>query len=355
MRILVSVLVNMGDVIIMTSALDIIRKAYPTATIDVLARPESIPVLENNPVLDQVIVYNYRSGSFFHGFQTTRDQIEKGSYDIFLSLDRRFRSAALAYAAGIKIRLGPALLFSQSRPRWWTRFLFTETIPITQEECQGNVIDIFQLIVRRGFDLKGQGVVHLPPVSKEASDWAQQLFKPAQGPVIGLCVRTNHPLKTWPAERFIALMHRLKTEKNAFMYITGDSNDREYVEKMLSTLPANTAMNLAGKTSIMELRALALQSDLFITLDNGAAHLIANSGLSRLICIFGSTEPGTVASSLGKAEAVWSPHEICRPCQKTPAECPKPICLENVSVEQVHQAVQKVLNQERDHPAELEE
>ena len=60
-NILVNALVNLGDVVLTTSAVALLRKAYPEAKITMLVKPAVQEAVENNPVIDEVIVFKYRA------------------------------------------------------------------------------------------------------------------------------------------------------------------------------------------------------------------------------------------------------------------------------------------------------
>lgn len=303
--ILVSVLVNVGDVVMMTSALDLIRRRFPETRLAVLARPEAAEILTGNPVVDKLIVYPYRSGSFFSGLGPVLRQLRAGRHDVFLSLDRRPRGALLAILAGVSGRLGPDRLFAGSRPRSWTRMLFTRTVRMSPEECSGSLVEMFQLVVRRLFHINDRGRITLPPVGPEtAAKVAGWLDQAGGRPVIGLCVKTNDPGKTWPAAGFAALLARLKAELNPFIYVTGAPGDAPYVRDLLASFDSGGVLNLAGQTRLMDLVGLAARSDLFISLDNGTAHLAANSGLPRLICLLVATTPDILRDSLSQAHFI---------------------------------------------------
>lgn len=301
--ILASMLVNMGDVVMMTAALDLIRQGFPGIRIGALVRPEAAELLAGNPAADEVVIYPYKSGSPIYGLGGLVRRIKDGRYDCFLSLDRRPRGAGAAFLAGLKPRIGPELLFEGSRPEFWTRLLFTRTVPMKPEDCVGSQVEMFQLAPRRAFGLEGRGRISLPPPSAEETEKIAALFEKS-GPVIGLGVKTNDPAKTWPRAGFAALIRRLRSELGAPIYVIGAPADRPYVESLLELAGADGVLNLAGKTSLKDLSALAARSDLALLLDNGAAHLMANSGLKRLICLLAGTTPEKIRDSLSQASFI---------------------------------------------------
>lgn len=289
----------------MTSALDLIRTHYQgQCRLSVLARPEAVELLDGSPAVDEIIVYPYRSGSPFYGLAKLTRRLRREHFDQFISLDRRPRGALAAVIAGIKDRLGPDILFAGARPKFWTKILFTQTVAMTPEECTGSLVEMFQLVIRRGLGAEGRGRISLPPVTPERDRRALELIGPSQGrPVVGWCVKTNDPGKTWPASGFAALMHRFHQELGAHMYVTGGPGDRSYIEALLAQAPEGV-VNLAGQTSLMDIPALASRSDLCLTLDNGAAHLMANSALKNLVVILMATKPKILVDSMPQAHFV---------------------------------------------------
>ncbi len=303
--VLVSMLVNMGDVVMMTSALNLLRKHFPGIKTGVLVRPESVDIVQNNPAVDQVIVYPYKSGSPLRGLGRLIRTIKKGQYDCFFSLDRRPRGAAAALLAGVRSRIGPELLFEGSRPAFWTKLLFTRIVPMNDDDCRGSQVDMFQLPLRRAFNLAGPGHITLPPVKPATAEKVAALFANASGPVIGLGVKTNDPAKTWPADRYPLLIKRLKAELGAVIYIIGSPADRPYTENILRAAgQPDGVLNLAGRTSLEDLMALAPRTDLALMLDNGATHLMANSGLKRLICLLVGTTTEKIEDSMPQARFI---------------------------------------------------
>ena len=55
-NILVNALINLGDVVVSTSAIKLLRIAYPEARITLLCKGVVRQAVENNPVIDEVIV-----------------------------------------------------------------------------------------------------------------------------------------------------------------------------------------------------------------------------------------------------------------------------------------------------------
>ncbi|MDR1701210.1 MAG: hypothetical protein LBR56_00380, partial [Sporomusaceae bacterium] len=60
-NILVHSLVNIGDVLLSTSAVALLRQVCPQAKITMMVRPNAADLVLNNPAIDEVIIYDYKA------------------------------------------------------------------------------------------------------------------------------------------------------------------------------------------------------------------------------------------------------------------------------------------------------
>ncbi len=86
----------MGDVLMTTAQLPALKRKYPESTIHWTTLNNAAPLLLNNPLVDQVFVYNAESLSIIA-------QIE---YDLVLNVDKSQRSCALLNLVKAKRKLG---------------------------------------------------------------------------------------------------------------------------------------------------------------------------------------------------------------------------------------------------------
>ena len=340
--ILVSNLNNLGDVICSTAALDLIRRGFPEARIGFLIRGDAEGVVRGNPLIDDLYVYKYRSGSSLASLWRMARTVREGRYEMFLSLDRKPRSALVAFLAGIKTRITPDRLHIHTNPRWWMPYLSTKVMPM-EKDAYRCLVDMFEEPVRRALGLEGRGETSLPPLGQAEIDKARDIFAAAgDRPRIGFSVRANASVKNWSPDRFAALMDKLNDSHRPFIYVTGAPGDREYIDALLSLCRSAKGTNLAGMTSLMDTAALASMSNLFITLDTGAVHVAGNSGIRNLICIFTCTIPEGVLRSARPSRVFWT-NESCCPCMSCPYEYDNAPCRTGIGVEEVYAAAVELL------------
>lgn len=94
--------------------------------------------------------------------------------------------------------------------------------------------------------------------------------------------------------------------------------------------------NFCGQTNLVDLAAVLKRSDLFVTVDTGATHIAATTGIP-MVTMYGCTSPNRW-HPINKNARVLTTNEPCCPCTYRADECPtnpKPNCLWHVTSEMV--------------------
>lgn len=329
-NILVYAMVNLGDVVLLTSAIALLKKAYPQAHITMLSRPIVREVIEHNPVIDDVILFDYKAKqNSMKQMWSMVQELRRRKFDLAISFDRKLRPALLCLLAGIPVRVGPSRVLDTrpSRVTW----LYTHTVPITYDLDETLQAETYQEIIRGFTGAAGHEHPVLPTPTEEQRAKAESFLSSAAGKrKIGLCVKGTFGLKTWPKEYFAEVVRALNFRYDAAFYVTGAPGDYAYAEDVISTIGLPVE-NLCGKTNLMELAALYGQLDLLISVDTGGAHIAAVTGVP-LVVMFGCTSPRRWHPISDNAVAFTS-HEPCCPCSYRETDCPsypQPNCLYHV-------------------------
>ena len=326
-NILVYAMVNLGDVVLLTSAIALLKKAYPQARVTMLSRPIVREVIEHNPVIDDVILFDYKSKqNSMRQMWSMVQELRRRKFDLAISFDRKLRPALLCLLAGIPVRIGPSRVLDArpSRVTW----LYTHTIPITYDLDETLQAETYQEIIRGFTGDVGHERPVLPAPTEAQQAKAAALLSPAAGKrKIGLCVKGTFGLKTWPKEYFAEVVRALNFRYDAAFYVTGAPGDYAYAEEVIAAIGLPVE-NLCGKTNLMELAALYGQLDLLISVDTGGAHIAAVTGVP-LVVVFGCTSPRRWHPISDNAKAFTS-NEPCCPCSYGETDCPsypQPNCL----------------------------
>lgn len=342
-NILVNALVNLGDVVLTTSALALIKKNFPETRITMLVKPVVKDAVIDNPVVDDVIVLDYKAKE--NSFQKMRKlvkEIKRRNFDLAISFDRKLRPALITFFARIPRRVCPSKVFDDNKSR--VTLLYTDVVEISHDLNKTLQAETYQEIVRKFFNIEG----HAEPVfPKKISPVADELLAhlPNAKFKIALCVKGTFPLKTWSKEYFAEVVNKLRRTYDAAFFIVGAPNDREYADEVIDAMGGGVE-NFCGETSLTDLAELFRRADLFITVDTGATHIAATTGI-KMITMYGCTSPDRWHPINKNAVALTS-RETCCPCTYKAEDCPTypaPACLANVTPAQVIDVAEKFLGE----------
>ena len=344
-NILVNALVNLGDVVLTTSAIALLKKAYPQARITMLVKPVVREAVENNPLIDEVMVFQYKAkdNSFGKMMAMVKD-IKSRHFDLSISFDRKLRPALLCWLAGIPTRVGPDKVFDDkpSRVTW----LYTDVMHIEHNLDAVLQAETYQTIVREFTGIKEHAEPVFARITDAADENAEKLLSrlPKAEKRIALCVKGTFELKTWPKEYFVEVVEALAKRYDAAFFIVGAPNDREYADEVIAAMQ-QPVLNFCGETSLVDLAAIFRKSDLLITVDTGATHIAATTGV-KMVTMYGCTSPDRW-HPVNKNARVLTSREHCCPCTVRAHECPsnpRPACLWNTTPEQVLSYSYELLN-----------
>jgi len=340
-NILVHSLVNLGDVLLTTSAVALLKKTYPQAKITMMVRPMAAEIVENNPVIDEVMIYDYQGQHKPIGKMLAfANKLRAKKFDVSISFDRKLRPALLCFLAGIPVRVGPDKVFAD-KTSWMTK-LYTQTITIPHNIINTHQAETYQAIVRGFTGCQGSMPPVIGTIKAEHKQTAKSLLAtlPMSKVRIGLCVKGTFALKNWPQERFAQMVDKLAQQYDANFFIIGAPEDKSYATEVIAK--ANTPIaNFCGQTTLLDLAALLERIDLFITVDTGAAHLGAAIGVPMIV-IYGCTSPKRWHPINNRA-VVLSTNESCCPCNIPENACPEHRCMQGISVSWVIDEVKKLI------------
>lgn len=344
-NILVNALVNLGDVVLTTSAIALLKKVYPNAKVTMLCKGVVRQAVENNPVVDEVMVFDYKAKQNSLGKMLDMvKEIKRHNFDLSISFDRKLRPAILCFLAGIPTRVGADRIFDDkpSKVTW----LYTDTIKIKHDIVNTLQAETYQEIVRGFTGLNGHEVPVFANLTKKNHEKAEMLLSrlPKSDKVIALCVKGTFGLKTWPKEYFATVVNELNQKYNAAFFVVGAPGDRAYSDEVIKEIGLPVE-NFCGDTSLTDLAALISKVDLFITVDTGATHIAATTGV-KMVTMYGCTSPKRW-QPFNKNARVMSYDPECCPCSYGENECPylpKPKCLYDVTPNNVLEACLEVMD-----------
>ena len=206
-NILVVKLSAIGDVIHALPVSYAIKETYPDAHLTWVVEPTAYPILEDNPYIDDIILFEkakFRSlGGFLHAIGPLRRRLRRRRYDASLDLQGLFKSAAIVFNARVKRRIGTANMREGAN---------LVSRPVKGAHAHGHIVERY-LDVARALGCRVDEVRFPVAVSARDANAAEIVLAregvPEGRRFIALAIGANWPNKRWPAEHFAALSDRL--------------------------------------------------------------------------------------------------------------------------------------------------
>jgi lipopolysaccharide heptosyltransferase II len=344
-RILVIRLDLIGDLVLTLPLAQALKRAYPGAEIDLLATPASAKVVTFHPALKEIIAYDpniwRRPQALFRG-QNWREALAlrqcllARDYDLVICAHGAWASV-IALLSGAPRRIGFA---KETYPG-----LLTDVVPGGHWQPGDHIHEVdYGLQLARAAGVSADLLERVPylAVDQQSQQQIEQLLVQeglrASKPLIACHVAShNGQSKRWPVPYWATLIDRLIREEGANVVLTGASGDLSFVSEVVQRMHERP-VNLAGKTSLLQLAALLKRANLLITGDSGPMHIAAAVG-TPLIAIHGPTDPALSGPVSPRAtvvrDKIW-----CSPCYTArggPADCRffTTQCMKNIAPAQI--------------------
>ncbi|UCG35368.1 MAG: lipopolysaccharide heptosyltransferase II [Candidatus Omnitrophota bacterium] len=329
-RILVITVNWLGDSILTTAAFKALKDKFPASYVGVLAVERVRAVFDNNPYIDEVIVFDEKKKSFGAKLEFAR-RLKTKHFDTVFLIHRSFTRASICWLAGIKQRIGYA------RPK--NLFVLTRRIKPPHEPIHRQDYYLY-LFEKCGIPLPQRlPQFFIPQNTRTKTNEYLKTLTGTYSHVVGMNPSANWDLKRWPKENFARLADRLMEELNCAVIFVGAAANAFYIEGVIEKMD-NKPINMCGKTNLKELAALIEQTELFISNDSGPAHLAAALKVPLLV-LFGPTSPQQT-SPRGQTVTIIREDIKCEtPCYKL--NCEDNICMKKIKVEDVFQKAKEHL------------
>ncbi|MBP2656494.1 MAG: rfaF 2 [Firmicutes bacterium] len=333
-KIFVSNRAGVGDVILTTPILKAIKDKFPQSHLTFMTGPNCAELVNGLSFIDEVVLYNNKSKQNSSMFNIIK-KIWRS--DIALLIDFKYRSAVIAFLAGIPIRAG----LNHKRS-----LFMTHTAPLKEGREHNYEPYNYADIIRdsTGIDLLGDfSKLYVPKRSPEDVNFVTKLLasKGIMGdkPIVTIAPFTAWSMKNWPTHRYIELIKKIKASYDCDIVLTGDDTHDYPGGSELRQL--SSIANLSGKTSLLQVTEIIARSKLLIGSCSGTIHMAAATNTPAVI-IYGPTSPERWAPR--KNVIILSKNTICSPCDGPAIGCPENQCIQSISVDEVFEASSKFLS-----------
>jgi ADP-heptose:LPS heptosyltransferase len=272
-RVAVLRLRSLGDCVLTTPALDLLKRSRPDLRVAVMVETRFRDLFENNPDVDEILPVELTA-------------LRRWQPRLCLNLHGGNRSAWLTAASGAAFRAG----FSHFR----NQFLYNIHIGRAQETLNvQRTVHTAEHLASAMFWLGAQRA-EIPRAKLVARD------PQPQRPLAVIHAVAATPQKTWRADGFLAVAEHLQATGTEPVFIGADGGELD---------PFMRAFRTVAGAPLEQIKSLLSSASLFIGNDSGPAHMAAAFGLP-VVVIFGGSDPAIWGPWRTAAEVVASPAGI---------------------------------------------
>ncbi len=314
-------LVHVGDVILATSVLPLLKKKYPNAKIGFLCGSWSKNVVVKHPLVDFVHIFDHarfnrsalskKEKKALHK-KTYKEALNeiKGKYEIAIDLYHDPYATRLVFAAGIKLRVGYF--------RGFERLVLTH--PVRWRNLDQSIV-AYNLALLEKLGIHEKEAFPNLPVLARAPDF--------QAPWLLFHIGTGAKNREWPVEKWRHLSFRC-VERGYHLVFTG-SGQREEEQLSCITQGLSCFTNLCNRLNFSEWVALIAKAKLVVNVNTSAGHVASAFQVPNIV-LFTGIDKQEQWGPVNPKVTLLMKKVPCYPCYKG---CEAMSCIREISVDEV--------------------
>ena len=289
-----------GDVVLATALIEKLHIYFPGAAIDFLVRKGNESLLNNNPYLNEVLIWNKKEQKIKNLFGILK-KIRAKKYDTVINVQRFFATGLLTAFSGAKQTIGfdknpLSFLFNKK-----IKHVFDLQHPKHEVERNNELIK----------DLTDDHFTR-PVLYPSAAD--EQFIQPyTENKFVTMTPSSVWFTKKYPHEKWIDLINRFNPSYK--IYLLGGKDNYEECALIVKNISNINTEILAGKLSFLQSAALMKQAKMNYVNDSAPLHF-ASAVNANVTAIFCSTIPAFGYTPLSDRSFIIETKEqlACRPC-----------------------------------------
>jgi lipopolysaccharide heptosyltransferase II len=330
-RILVIKLRAVGDVLLSTVVLRSLRAAFPAAMIDFMSEPPAVGLLEANPDITGIVVYDRRGKSAVRYLL----DVHRSRYDLVIDLFGNPRTALLTFMSAAPHRVG-----FDFRGR---RYAYTILV-----KPRGNVVHNTQFnldaLEALGIPITDRSIPFhiLPEDTRYVDNFLRSRF--AEGtPLVGISFGGGWYTKRWGLDRFAAIADRIVDQFGVGIVLPWGPGQIAEAEEVRRRMIQDAF--IPPSTNLRQLGALFRRCAFILSNDSGPMHLAAAVG-TPVVGIYGPTNP-LLQGPYGDDHVVVRREGLdCLGCNLTKCPIGHP-CMKDLNVDMVWGGVEALVKKNR--------
>ncbi len=289
-----------GDVVVATALVEKLHLFFPQANIDFLVRKGNETLLNNNPFVNEIIVWDKKRNKTKNLFRLI-GKIREAHYDIVINVQRFFSTGLLTTLSAAKQTIGftqnPFSLFFTKR----VNHIIDIKKPVHEVERNNALIEH---LTNKNFTLP-----KLYPSERDHD----VILQYSNGPFVTITPSSVWFTKKYPLEKWKDFLDQL--DRSYKIYILGGTENVEEANALAQKSDNKNAEVLAGKLSFLQSAELMKYAKMNYVNDSAPLHF-ASAVNAPVAAIFCSTVPEFGFTPLSENSKIVQTNMVlkCKPC-----------------------------------------
>lgn len=326
MKYLIEIHQGIGDVVQMTGLIDTIYENDDKAeTSLILSLPNRAELFKHDPRIKNIYYINLYNKSFVSNIKTAYEMRKQHfDYAFFSSISDKIGARVLAFIINAKNSYGEQFVD-------FGRMHKVEAINEHIVKKNANLLMASGLFEKVNF-----------PKLVGVESYDKEKFENKK--VMGLCIGTSKPSKTWPLEKYLSVADYFGTKGYEIIFLGGK---QEAAGMPLSYFENHMNWhNYLGKTTLLQSAGLLTNCNIMLGGDTGLMHMAAALDVPT-ITIFSCTDPDLHAPYSSKSY-IASINVECQYCVHVGTECKDYKCLNGITTNMIIDLINKVIEGKED-------
>ncbi len=351
-KILIIALSGIGDALMLTPALQLLKKELPAYSIDALVMYKGVEQLYKTlPQINKIHYFDFLNSTFFHSLKFIFSIRKKYDYTVNVYPSNRKEYNIISFIIGAENRVAVNYLRHGKR-----NFSFLNNQIILENDNLHNVEENVRLIELITNKKENKIPPLLFPVTDKDMVFADKFLSENRilkneiviGFHPGCSTLKNHIERRWSPEKFAELADKLSNELGAIILLFGGPEEKDLRNSIVHNSQAKNIITV-NSNNVTESAAVMKRCNVFVSNDSGLMHIAASQKL-KIVSIIGPTNI-TYIHPWQTEFKIASLNLECSPCfyySPTPLKCSRTDksfkCIKELSVQYIFNSVNDFLS-----------